>query len=291
MKIYNKMYKKIKTFFSKLNNINLLFMGLCWILLFLYLRLLMIRPAYDLATLKLTYLYFFLSLIFILIHLTFIILSVKTILKRKNQLFLIKLTNLIQKTLDKVFWQPIMYVRDFIAPDLPYSGIMFCKFSAFLDKKSFLFLKILVILFCFTPRLLVACIFFIEILFFSRIQVFLFALILLIIPVIWNVFVNLFSNFAERNIPVLKNLIIIKPVGDMLPNGFSTEYKFYLQPKYPTLNLLEYSKMWYILVKIYGYSEIHFIAFKNKINPYITTVCSSLYLFAGIYRICFLLTC
>ena len=136
--------------------------------------------------------------------------------------------------------------------------------------------------------LLLLSFFFIKMIFFEKIQYFVPSLMLLLILIFWNIFVNLFFNFAEINLPIISEIIDIKPKGSLLNNRFYTHYEFHLKPEYRHVTykeLKEYTEMWFILLKIHSYSESHFNEYKKQINPYITIICSLLYLVAGFYKL------
>jgi hypothetical protein len=161
----------------------------------------MIRPTYYLIDIKanITILHIVGYIIFILIHVLLISIALYTLysMATKQSNTLQKISIYLQQIVNKLLWQPLTYIRDLIAPHIPYSGILFCKFSNFLDKNDFKVLPGFVIFFTVLPRIIVSFIFFIEIVFFERIHYFIPGLIL---PRLWDIFITFFIDFAYRGL-------------------------------------------------------------------------------------------
>lgn len=283
--------EKIK---QKLLSTYFICIALFWFGFFIYIRFFKKKTSYTLTALKnaVTLKLLFLQIIFILFHIINIIYAIYIIYRSSNIAYEPRgIITYIKKLLDITFTQPLTYVRDILAPIIPYSGIIFCHFGTFLGKSNPNIAKFFVILFSLIPRIIVAMIFFIEIIFFEEIYYFLISLVLLFIPILWSIFVNLFINFGERALKDIQIYINVSPVGDMLPNGWYKEYFFEPNTKYECSanDLKEYEHLWHTAMIIYAFGYTHFKYYKDITMPYVTIFCSSLYLSAGLYKFLFIL--
>lgn len=266
-------------------------MGLFWVLLILYVRLILIKPAYSLMDLKynLTLLKLCLIISFVIIHICIIIQMLIYIFSNSNkkQNKLIKLYN---KIINTIYWVPLERLHDKVAPAIPYSGVVFYRFSAFLCRFDLKFTYYFVILFSIMPKFIAAITFFIEIIFYNQLKYFLLIIISLLLPLCWRIFVKLFISFAQRNIENLNEWLNIKPIGKTLPNGMSSQYEFAMKGNLSDEHLTEYVMHWKNSLKIYGIGTEWFHDFYQKTNPYVMLICSMLYLTSGIYRLVYILT-
>ena len=144
-----------------------------------------------------------------------------------------------------------------------------------------------VIIFSIIPRIVVALIFFIEIIFFNQVHYFIPSLLLLLlIPIIWNIFVSLYVRVAEE-------ILVESPKYIKIIDKGNFEYSFQPLPqyKYEGNDLQEYADTYIIGIKMYvfGNGTPSFKHYQNLLSPYSTLLTSSLYLVGGIYKLVFVL--
>ncbi len=264
--------------------------GFFWICLFIYIRFLVTRPTYNFSAIKetLPLSTFILFVIFIFVHIIIISFIIYRLIfpqiKKDAQIILG-----LKMILNKLYTEPLNSIHDLFAPHLPYSGILFCKLSEYLDKHSLRLTQYIVIFFFALPKIIVAFIFFIEVIFYAQLHYFIYSIIFLMIPLLWNLFVKFFISFSVRNMQEIKTWLDIIPKGNKLFNGLYDEYDFYMKPHYDSQNLKEYVYLWKQLIKIYAYGNTYFLGFSQKITPYVTLFCSTLYIIAGIFRVSYFL--
>ena len=151
-----------------------------------------------------------------------------------------------------------------------------------------------VIIFNLMPRIMVAIIFFLELIIYNRIHYFLISLPLLLLLILWNIFLNLYINFAVRGLIELPKSIKITPIGEPSTNGWYNAYDFgpLSQYHYEKNDIKEYADTFIIVIKMYcfGAGNQSFKTFQQQISPYITLLTSSLYLFSSIYKLIYILS-
>ena len=276
-----------------LKKIYLYSIGSFWIILFIFIRFVRERSDYELNDLKLnvTFELILITIAFIILHLSLIIFSIYLINRNTLSLTTNKYIILVQNFIKVSIIKPLESIRDLIAPKIPGSGLAFCKIADFVEKNLELRSKLLVILFYFLPRVIVAFVFMIEMIFYNKIEYFLYSLMFLLIPISWNVFVNLFTNFGERSLGDIQKNVKVIGIGEPENNGWYTCYKIQALPQftYELGELEEWSDTWNKAILIYSIGETFFKGFKIKVSPYITILTSSLYLLASIYKLTFLL--
>lgn len=286
--------KNFNSIFNKYKNLYFIFLGSFWILLFFYYRFIIKRVDYNLEQVKanVSLEYLICHLFFILLH-CFLISYAIYLIKKKNQNNKESIIiTYIKDFLNIIFSQPLIYLQELIAPHIPFSGTIFCHFGSFLVKRNFAWLtKCFVIICCILPRVIISLVFFTELVFYNRSYYFILLLPLLLLPILWTLFVNLFTNFGERALQDLPTFINIKPKGNMLPNGFYTEYIFEPCDKfnYSPGEFEEYQTLWYLSINIYGIGIFYFKNFQQKSIPYIILFTSPLYLFATIFKVLFII--
>jgi hypothetical protein len=274
-----------------LYNLYLFYMGFSWICLHIYIRFIITRNSYELTDLKdnMTNTYMIFSILFFILHLCSIIISVRIIYNNfypNNKLFsifnesiLIKSTSYMSNIL---YWNPLDYMHDLLAPSLPYSGRAFMLIGKFMYKRTNTFFKLCpLILYC-LPRIIVASVFFIDIIIYNKIYYFIYVIALIVIPIGFNLFIKFFISFGERNTLIVEQLLIITREDD--PNKFTFQVKKELKGR---IDLKEYSDYWLLFVRIYNYGH-HFKREIAKYAPYITLICSSLYFISWCYILCFI---
>lgn len=283
-----------------LNYIYIFSISSFWILFFIYFRFILERKTYTLNDVKINITIPMLLLTFFIccFHITLLLISVYTILSKRtlnqekslNIPVITKIKLYCQKIQTIFFFKPLIELRNIVAPHIPYSGILFCKFTTIFEVKSDLILKIIVILFNNMPRFIVSLIFFVETIFYNHIYYFIQSLFILFIPLCWNILLNLYANFAERTLKDISKNIEVVPLGKILSNGWHTEYGFNPFPQftYEENEIKEYKELWFLCMTMSSLGETMRI-YQKVIMPYMTIITSSLYLSAGIFRLIFVL--
>ena len=280
---------------TNLKSLHGLILCLFRISLFIYLRFIQKKYTYDLNELKSQVFENFLiiNIGFTLLHVCLILLAIYSIsIKNKNSTSG-KFTRIIQKIANVMFINPFLKLRNLIAPHIPYSAAFFCKVTKFFEKKDLKYLRLPVIIFNIIPRVIVGVIFFIELTVYNRIYYFIFSISLLFIPLLWNIFVNLYVNFAERSLAEIPTYIEVIPIGEPLPNGWYTSYIFkpLKQFKYEPGDIKEYGDTFILMLNMYsfGTGKQSFRVFLQDVTPYVTIFTSSLYIFATIYKLIYVI--
>lgn len=280
MMVFNK-----NTFKTHLKNFYLITRSFIIIISHIYLRLFLEKRQYTLEMLRAyatttTYILFW---IFITWHLVLLLISCHILYKKKYNIktvskFMKKLKNI----LDIVYWNPLLYLHDQIAPSLPYSGYLILKYITLISKYNLA--NKLTNIFDFTPKIITAYIFFCELIFLNRIYYFLYCIPFLLIPLVYQVFLKLCESFIQRNQPIVEKPIIITPQGRPNSYGVYTEFRFDINPNYINVDLQEHAEFWMSLLRLHNYilyvrmHQIYYI-------PYVNILCSSLYLIAGLHKI------
>ena len=288
--------KKIK---GNIKKIYFCFLGLFWISLIIYFRLIQEKNSYTLEELKTQVTTYIISIniVFTVCHLLLILYALYLIFIKVNDNKINNtIVSVITKVLQVIIIKPIIYLRDLVSPHIPGSVLFFCKITEYLDKfelSTFTkILKTIVIFFNFLPRIIVSLIFFIELVFYNRIFYFFTSLLLLIIPLCWNIFLSLYITFGERLLKNIPTCVEIIPIGEPLSNGWYTSYIF--KPldkfKYEEGEVEEYGDTYIIAIKIYsfGLGKFSFTSFQKDLTPYILLLTSSLYLSASIFKLLYL---
>jgi hypothetical protein len=266
------------------------------ICLYIYFRLFRSLDHYSLDTLRdhISPKILLLSISFILLHLL-VIGSILYFLYK--QYYNIQRTSWLivytSRIVDYVYWKPLEYLHDIIAPDLPYSGILIAHITEYLEKgNQKLRYKVYrhgYLLFDYLPRLLVSSIFFIDIVILNQIHYFLYCIWLLLIPIIYKIYLKLCTSFVVRNEPDLLEILDINTKTNPDENGIYIEV-FSMKAKYVSDALvLEETVNNYITLRRI---TRHVAAIKEnfgKYDLYIIVFTSSLYLSAAIYRLLYIL--
>jgi hypothetical protein len=259
--------------------------GLFWISVHIYLRFFIIRLAYKLSTVgvALTLQYFIISVLFLIFHCIMLLLALYNIYtlfsktSPKKSLILEKL----KRGVEILYWDPLLFWHDLIAPNIPYSGEFLYSFGKYLWNQSANTKLAIAIIFDFIPRIIVATAFFIDIVVFNEIYYFIYAVHLIIIPILYKLFLKLFGSFIQRGLPDIEEVLKVTPGEE------HNQYHFELQSdyrEYDTTVLQDYTETWLWftqLFKLYTwYQQV-----QTQYTSYIIVVTSSLYLSAGLYKL------
>ena len=197
--------KEIKNILPVLVNIYLIVFGFGWMIIHIFFRFFIERPSYNLQDIKniISFQHYLFFCIFILFHILLIVFSCFTIYMRritiKERSIITQIKLFFTTLLYKIYWKPLEFIHDKIAPHIPGSAKFFLYLETLWQTKGFTYF--LILLFEILPKILIPCIFFIEIIFFNQIKFFVYSLSFYILPVIFQVFLKFFSSFATRNLP------------------------------------------------------------------------------------------
>lgn len=283
-------YNNIKNIKEFIITFYLFTMSVFIIGIFVYYRIIFKRATYSLDTLKnsVDYIYLFINISFTCLHL-FIILSIIStfIIKRKTH----TLFEMLQKVVDILIWKPLNYFLNLISPHIPYSGNLILNYTYFFRKTELRLslMKFCCFMFYFFPKIMMSSIFFIEIIFYHRLEIFIKYIWIFLIPLIYIIFLNLSEKFYANNIKDIENLLIITPTGDKNIHGVFTAHYFTLKENtgYTADSLKELSECWSILFYIVNLNKITRLFISQK-APYITFLTSCLYLSSFSYKIYYL---
>lgn len=285
MKKFNFNSEKIKLL---LNEIYLIVMSLILLSLFFYYRIFMKRLEYSLEILKLnlTIKYLIISFFFFLLQIIILCVALKHILIKKREVS--KMLFHLIRINEILIYKPLNYTITKISPYIPYSGTLIINYCYFFRKNTFrLFLaKTLCFMFYFFPRILMALIFVIEIIFFHQIKYFIMCILVFIIPYIYLLFLNLSEKFYEYNMPTVEESIYVTPLG--LPNahGVFSNHDFKLRENtgYTKEDLPDLKDAWDVLFYILNLNAI-MRKFISDLSSYITLFTSFCYCLALGYKL------
>lgn len=283
---------------NKLYIFYLIIVGCLIIILQLYLRLFRSRNSYSLDTIKNN-----IYPIDILISINFIFIQLVAILSILYYFY--KLYYNIEKTspliryaskiVDHLYWKPLEYIHDIIAPELPYSGIIFVYIADFVEKGNrnlrYKLYQSSYIIFDYLPQILVSSIFFVDIVILNQLYYFLYAVLLLIIPVLFCIYLKLAESFYIRNSHQFHESLNIIPLGKPDIHGLYLKWQYSLKSNYvyDAEIFTEFVKEYTLLKRI----DLHIKyirIYKKKYYPYIILFTSSLYLSAAVYRLIYILS-
>ena len=288
--------EKIKNIIYILSRIYLFLFGLFWILIHLYFRIILDRPNYNFNDLKhqITLKLYIIFIIFALLHFLFIFLALFLLLRKKsinpNSIFY-KINLVLYNVLNKVYWRPLEYIHDLMAPNIPGSGRFFMYLATKWRTKRQTY--ILIFIFEVLPKFILAMIFFIDTVIFNHLYIFLYCLPLIFVPILYSVFLKLFLSFVTRNISAMKEPFeSIKGVGTFIYNENgeivdNTSYEYTIKYDYSGWDDAEIDEWINNIKKAAHICNIVDFNKKiiNKISPYLLLVTSLLYLIGGVYRL------
>lgn len=137
-----------------------------------------------------------LAIILICIH-VFIIKSIlETIFEYESK----NLFPSINRIVNVIYWDPLLYIYNKIAPNVPLSGKFFATFTKLLNKfkLSRLFLDFAII-FDYIPRLLIAISFMLDVIIYNNMFHFYSVVIYIIIPIVYKIILKMYIDFPLRN--------------------------------------------------------------------------------------------
>lgn len=282
-------------------NLYLLVLGIGWLIFHMNIRFFIERPSYILNEVKanLTITHYIIFTSFVLIHFVIIIsvcyqLYRKKYPKERNTVVIYIMEN-ISLVLDKLYWRPLTFLHDTIAPYIPYSA----RFFMYVESiwRTHKFTQLIVFAFDIFPKVFLAFIFVLEIVILGRVSLFFSCLLFLLIPLLLQIFLKVFKSFALRNaIKFLEPYITLKGVGEAQLDQDSViiGYEYFeiiLKPEYVAKES-EFNHDENITISL----QLEHICklvddtknMLNNIYPYLTIIISITYLIGGFYRVIYL---
>ena len=126
-----KINQNIKDLITLWFRIYLLFCGSFWIILHLYLRFGLKRSGYALSEIKnhLMLKHYIIFSFFVILHVILIITAIIILIKRNKEIntssLFYQIGNKISIGLNKLYWEPLEYINNLIAPHVPGSARFF----------------------------------------------------------------------------------------------------------------------------------------------------------------------
>jgi hypothetical protein len=281
-----------------LSNLYLFALGLGWVIFHLYIRLVLERPSYTFTeireqiSLRLLVVFW----IFILIQLLILFLAIFLIVRRNKSLnptsIFYKASSFLNSLLTKIYWQPLEYLHDLVAPHIPGSGRFFLYLEPKWKTKRFTYVMITV--FDIVPKLILAITFFLETIYYQRLALFFYILPLILIPILFSIFLKLFYSFAVRNAPFIQEYFesitgIGEPLYDTLGDivGYH-QYECIVKPEYASV--IDPNEEMAILLQLKRICDI--VVFTKQTlstcSPYLLFTTSLLYLSGGLFRLLYI---
>lgn len=294
------LFKNIKALLPIFLNIYLLILGLTWVSIQIYFRIIVKKHPYVITDFKetITMKILILFIWFVIIHF-FITISITLNLYRqyknkKPSIFILKLSEKTSIFIDYIYWKPLQILHDMIAPHIPGSG----RFFLFIDKqwtekqRETLYFKTLTFMFSVLPKLILVTIFIIEIVILYRLKYFIYFLTLILIPIIFNIFLKLMITFGVSNMPIIKNYFYKIEGENPIRNNkgeivaYST-YRHWLKPEYSYFTIAEAKEEFDLLLQLESMQSyaLQIKEYIDKWNPYITLLTSILYFIGGLFRL------
>jgi len=293
--------KYLKDLIPVILTIYLFIFGIIWISLHLYIRFIMERPSYVLEDIKpfLTLKHYVFFACFIVMHAIVIIAMLITIYKQrfphKRSSRFVHISEKVTYLFDLIYWKPLGYIHDHIAPYIPMSGNFFLYIEKIWSKKNPIYFYILIFFFDLLPRLVLSTIFLIEVIIFDRLEIFLSSISIILITLTWHIFLKLFASFGERNLPVIKVYFLkITGLGDPILDESGNvisypRYEFIVKPEYDgVINVAEEVNLLLQLEAIPRFVE-QIKKDTAKIIPSLTILTSFMFVIGGLYRLIFLI--
>jgi len=274
---------------ENIKNICYIITGTIIIITFFYIRLILERKPYLLIDERLTPLTIPILLLIILIHVIIIYVTLKHVFFKKQKKTSNKYMLFLQKIIMELFWKPLNYIYEKIAPDLPYSGIILVKYAHYFIKQNQVIQKSIPLIFYFMPRILISLSFFIELVFYNRVHFFVYLIHLIFLVLGYGLFLKLSQDFVTRNTPIILEGLIITPLGPPNVHGVQTSHKFEFTLEYVNLGYT----LEYLDDRIEGYETLTYLTsinnvqeeFISKYRPHVSLFCSSLYVLSFLYKI------
>ena len=278
-------------------SIYLMILGLSWIFLHIYMRFFIERPSYTLEEFKayISTKHYIIFIGFIVFNLVLILYNLIVLRRQRpqNNALVIVIIKKLVFLIEFIYWKPLDYIHDKVAPHIPMSGRFFLYVEKIWSKKDNVYFYIAIFLFEILPRLLISLVFLIDIVIFGQIKLFLHMVSLFFVTIIWHVFLKLYANFGKRNLPIIEEYFsVIRGIGDPILDADGnvssySAYEFFVKPEYEdVINVEEEAKLLLQLEAMPRFVE-QIKRDTGKVMPYITIMTSLVYVVGGIYRLIF----
>lgn len=286
-------YRILKLAMRFFNKIKYYLIVLLWSSLYIYFRFFRRQTSYEFLEVKylVTQKFVLLQIGFIIFHIILISYTIFSLCFKTNTRKTASIVIYFNKLIENMLIIPFTYVLNIIGPKIPYSGLLFCSFAKLIQKKGLWITKVFIIVFSILPQIIVCIVFTIEILYYHRIHYFISFLPLLVLPLLGFLFINLFTAFGKRALIDIPKYVTIIPVGDPLPNGWYTKYRFEPKPeyKYNNATIAEYRELYFLSMSILVYGEVYLKVFRQKAISYCILCTSTLYVIGTAYKLYFIL--
>ncbi len=201
------------------------FLGILWIIYYIYIRLISSYITHDVQISLFSHKFFYvcLAIAFICIHLF----SIKSLIESSFGFNNQQVYPFITLVINTIYWNPLLYIYNIIAPKIPYSGVFFLWITKYINKFNISTLFIdCAIIFDYIPRLLIAIFFFVDIMIYHDMFHFFAVLNYIVIPILYKIFLKLYADFAHRNYKAFEHYFIVtelsagsyefKPINDYI---------------------------------------------------------------------------
>lgn len=295
---YKVYLKDLKNILPLLINIYLFFFGCCWVFFHVYIRFILERTPYTFLDLRthITFLQYILFSCFVFLHLIILIYNIyiiyiKQLLNIKKSIFS-QMMKLLTTILETVYWKPLEFIHDKVAPYIPGSG----RFFLYLETKwkTIGFTYLMIFFFDIFPKVLLAAIFALETIIRAKIEVFFQLLPLIFIPVLFKILLKSFSSFAIRNksnfTEAYESIKFLDPIynAEGLIEKY-TRYEFTVKDEYIGQADTKEDLRCLLILDHMQNIVIYCKELLSFMTPYITVSTSLLYIIGGLYRLIMLI--
>lgn len=284
------------SFLKKLYLFYLLLLALTIIALNIFFRIFNSKESVSLHMIKELSIFHLTTIcIFGLVHFFIIIIICYNIfLNSKKFKYESKVIIIANKMITKIYWEPLEFLHDIIAPHLPGSGKFLLFIAEILEKGNinlrYTFYHYSFLIFSYFPQLFASILFIFEILIYKKINLFFYVLPILLIPPLFQVYLKLCISFADRNLPKFHDILNI--VGkDPDEFGNYKTWSFSFKPKYSSNGPLLLKKKVYefeLITKVKLHAE-KIRKIKGLYDIYILLIISILFFFGTLIRLTYLI--
>lgn len=244
----------------------------------------------ELSTTHLVVIYFFGLIQFFII----ILMCYNIFINSKNLKYESKFVLIANKIINKIYWEPLEFLHDMLAPHLPGSGKFFIFIAEFLEKKNinlrYTCYHYSFVLFSYLPQLFAGILFVFEILVYKKINLFFYILPILLIPPLFQIYLKLCISFTDRNLHKFHNILNIKGEN---PDEFGNyqAWSFSFKPEYSQNSPLLLKKKVYefeLITKIKLHAE-KIRKIKARYDTFLMLIISLLFFLGTLIRLTYLI--
>jgi len=293
-------FNKVKTLIPFAVNLYLILLGLGWVFIHIYFRAIIERKPYPLNDIKynLSSKHVILFTLFIILHLVLICISLFTLYKQNREATKVRLPKVFILFLEKVnycfdllYWRPLQFLHDTIAPHLPFSLLFFLYLDKRWTKKrrGKNYFYGIIFLFDSLPKIIISISFFVDIVVYAQMKYFFYFIPLILVPISFSIFLKLMESCGVRGIPLIQvyfsRITGHDPVFDEKGEIIAyRRYEYWVKPEYAPV--IDPSEEMDLLLQLHSMQiyALDMKDFKNNINTYLTIITSTIYLISGIVR-------